>query len=105
MIDVKENPTINLIKFKGNSKVKDEDLLIEISLKERSVYSRNKVKKDIERMLSLYQRSGRLSTEIVPIVQLLDNNRINLTYEIEETDVAVVSKLLFWVIKNLNHQY
>ena len=93
MIDVKENPTINLIKFKGNSKVKDEDLLIEISLKERSVYSRNKVKKDIERMLSLYQRSGRLSTEIVPIVQLLDNNRINLTYEIE-SDMAEVSKII-----------
>ena len=26
-ISVVENPTINLIKFKGNSKVKDEDLL------------------------------------------------------------------------------
>ena len=93
-ISVKENPTINLVKFIGNSKVKDEDLLIEISLKERSVYSRNKVKKDTERMLTLYQRSGRLSTEIVPKVDLLDNNRINLTYEIEESDIAEVSKII-----------
>ena len=61
-INIKENPTINLVKFSGNSKIKDEDLLIEISLKERSVYSRSKVKNDIERMLSLYQRAGRLST-------------------------------------------
>jgi outer membrane protein assembly factor BamA len=30
-INVKENPTINLVKFSGNSKIKDEDLLIEIS--------------------------------------------------------------------------
>mgnify|MGYP001420132053 FL=1 len=59
-ISIIENPTINLIKFNGNSKVKDEDLLIEIQLKERSVYSRAKVKKDIERILSLYQRNGRL---------------------------------------------
>ena len=44
-INVKENPTINLVKFSGNSKIKDEDLLIETSLKERSVYSRSKVKK------------------------------------------------------------
>ena len=65
-ITVQENPTINLVNFKGNSKIKDEDLIIEISLKERSVYSRSKVKKDIERMLTLYQRSGRLSTEIDP---------------------------------------
>ena len=93
-INVKENPTINLVKFYGNNKVKDEDLLIEISLKERSVYSRSKVKKDTERMLSLYQRSGRLSTEIIPKVELLDNNRINLTYEITESDIAEVSKII-----------
>ena len=95
IINVKENPTINLIKFVGNGKIKDDDLLIEISLKERSVYSRSKVKKDIERMLSLYQRSGRLSTEIVPTVELLDNNRINLTYKIVESDIAEVSKIIF----------
>ncbi len=93
-INVRENPTINLVKFSGNSKIKDEDLIIEISLKERSVYSRSKVKKDTDRMLSLYQRSGRLSTEIIPKVELLDNNRINLTYEIEESDVAEVSKII-----------
>ena len=95
IIVVKENPTINLVKFSGNSKINDDDLLIEISLKERSVYSRSKVKKDIERMLTLYQRAGRLSTEIVPTVELLENNRINLTYEIEESDVAQVSKIIF----------
>ncbi len=93
-IDVRENPTINLVKFSGNSKIKDEDLIIEISLKERSVYSRSKVKKDTERMLSLYQRSGRLSTEIVPKVELLDNNRVNLTYEINESDIVEVSKII-----------
>ena len=92
LIKIKENPTINLVKFVGNSKIKDEDLFVEISLKERSVYSRNKVKKDIERMLSLYQRSGRLSTEIILKVELLDNNRINLTYEVEESDVLRYQK-------------
>ncbi len=94
LISLKENPTINLVKFTGNGKIKDEDLLIEISLKERAIYSRSKVKKDIERMLTLYQRSGRLSTEIIPTVELLENNRINLTYKIEESDVAEVSKII-----------
>ena len=93
-VNLKENPTINLVSFKGNSKIKDDDLVIEISLKERSVYSRTKVKKDIERMLTLYQRSGRLSTEINPKIELLDNNRVNLTYEINESDVAKVSKII-----------
>ncbi len=94
LISLIENPTINLVKFIGNKKIKDEDLLIEISLKERSVYSRSKVKKDIERMLTLYQRSGRLSTQINPTVEVLDNNRINLNYEIEESDITEVSKII-----------
>ena len=95
IIDIIENPTINLIKFKGNSKVEDEDLLIEIQLKERSVYSRSKVKKDIERILSLYQRNGRLSTEVIPKIETLDANRINLSYEIIESEVSKVSKIVF----------
>ncbi len=93
-IKIKENPTINLVKFIGNSKINDEDLVIEILLKERSVYSRSKVKKDIERMLSLYQRAGRLSTEINPKLEMLDNNRVNLTYEITESDIAKVSNII-----------
>ncbi len=93
-INIQENPTINLVKFVGNSKIKDEDLVIEILLKERSVYSRSKVKKDIERMLSLYQRAGRLSTEIDPKLEMLDNNRVNLTYEITESDVVKVSNII-----------
>ncbi len=93
-IKVVENPTINLVKFRGNSKVKDEDLLVEIQLKERSVYSRSKVKSDIERMLTLYQRAGRLSTSINPLVEVLDNNRVNLTYEISESDMSKVSKII-----------
>ncbi len=95
IINITENPTINLVKFNGNNKVKDEDLVIEVQLKERSVYSRSKVKKDIERILSLYQRSGRLSTEVIPKIEVLEDNRINLSYEILESEVSRVSKIIF----------
>ena len=95
VISIIENPTINLVKFTGNSKVKDEDLLKEIQLKERSVYSRSKVKRDIERLLSLYQRNGRLSSEVIPKIEKLDTNRINLSYEITESEVSRVSKIIF----------
>ena len=45
-IKVTENPTVNQIRFEGNKKIKDEDLVLELSVKERSIYSRTKVKKD-----------------------------------------------------------
>jgi len=94
-ISLKENPTINLIKFKGNNKKNDDDLLGQISLRERSIYSRSKVKKDVKKLLSLYQRSGRLSTEVVPKVETLKDNRVNLIFEINESDVVSVSKITF----------
>ncbi len=102
IINIVENPTINLIKFVGNKKVNDEDLQIEIQLKERSVYSRSKVKKDIERMLSLYQRSGRLSTEIVPKIEKLEDNRINLTFDVVESEISKVSQIIFIGNKNFS---
>ena len=79
-ITVRENPTINLIKFVGNDKKNDVDLLSEISLKDRSIYSRTKVKKDVKKLLTLYQRSGRLSTEVIPKVETLKDNRVNLIF-------------------------
>ena len=92
-ITVKENPTVNLVLFEGNNKKKDEDLIEEIKLKERSVFSRSRVKEDVKRLLELYQRSGRLSATIDPSVELLDNNRINLIYKINEAKVSKVSKI------------
>ena len=94
-ITVRENPTINLIKFSGNDKKNDSDLLSEISLRDRSIYSRSKVKKDVKKLLSLYQRSGRLSTEVIPKVETLKDNRVNLIFEINESDVVSVSKITF----------
>ena len=92
-IKVKENPTINLVLFEGNKSKKDEDLISEIKLIERSVFSRSKVKEDVKRLLELYQRSGRLAAKVDPSVELLDNNRINLIFKINEGKVSNVSKI------------
>ena len=93
IIKVRENPTINLVLFEGNKSKKDEDLIDEIKLTERSVFSRSKVKEDVKRLLELYQRSGRLSAKVDPSVELLDNNRINLIFKIDEAKVSNVSKI------------
>ena len=92
-ITVKENPTINLVLFEGNKSKKDEDLITEIKLVERSVFSRSKIKEDVKRLLELYQRSGRLSASINPSVELLENNRVNIIYSINESDILRVSKI------------
>ena len=92
-ITVEENPTINLVLFEGNKSKKDEDLIAEIKLTERSIFSRSKIKEDVKRLLELYQRSGRLSSTVEPAVELLDNNRVNIIYSINESEILKVSKI------------
>ena len=52
-------------------------------------------KKDVKKLLSLYQRSGRLSTEVIPKVETLKDNRVNLIFEINESDIVSVSRITF----------
>ena len=92
-IKIKENPTINLVMFEGNKSKKDEDLIAEIKLTERSIFSRSSVKEDVKRLLELYQRSGRLSATVKPSVELLENNRVNIIYIIDEAEILKVSKI------------
>ena len=92
-IIVRENPTINLVLFEGNKSKKDEDLIEEIKLTERSIFSRSKIKEDVKRLLELYQRSGRLSATVSPSVELLDNNKVNIIYSINEAEILKVSKI------------
>lgn len=94
-VDVVENPLINQIVFEGNDKIKDEELLAEIQLRPRQVFTRTKVQSDVSRLYQIYRRQGRFSVLIEPKVIKLDQNRVNLVYEIQEGDVTKVEGIRF----------
>jgi outer membrane protein insertion porin family len=94
-VQVTENPVINQIAFEGNDKIKDDDLTAEIQLRPRQVFSRNKVQEDVNRLYALYRRQGRFSANIEPKVIKLDQNRVNLVFEIDEGPVTKVSTIRF----------
>jgi outer membrane protein insertion porin family len=94
-VTVVENPVINEIAFEGNDKMKDEELLAEIQLRPRQVFTRTKVQADSTRLYQLYQRGGRFSVNIEPKIIELDQNRVNLVFEIDEGDVTEVRSIRF----------
>lgn len=94
-IHVKENPSINQVLFEGNDKIEKEDLEKEITVKSRSIYTKSKVQNDLKRLLDVYRRSGRYSAEITPQVIPLENNRVNLVYNIVEGPKALIEKITF----------
>lgn len=95
IVDVAENPIINQIAFEGNDQVEDEDLLAEIQLRPRQVFTRTKVQADITRLYQIYSRNGRFAANIEPKLIKLDQNRVNLVFEVEEGPVTKVKSIRF----------
>ena len=95
IVSVKENPIINEIAFEGNDKVKDSELTGETQLRPRVVYTRSKVQDDLQRILQIYKRLGYYSATIDPKIIPLDQNRVNLVYEIKESGKTTVRTINF----------
>ena len=95
VVVVSENPVINRIAFEGNNRLKDEELAAEISLKPRVIYTRSKVQNDVNRIQTLYQRSGRFAVSVEPKIIQLPQNRVDLVYEVDEGAQTEVQNIRF----------
>ncbi len=83
-IVVRENPVINRIVLEGNKRIKDDKILPEIKLAPRQIFTRSKVRSDVDRIIELYKRQGRFAARVEPKVVQLDQNRVDLVFEINE---------------------
>ena len=95
VIEITENPIINRIVFEGNKFKKSDKLYEEIHLRPRIVFSRSKVRADVQRLLEIYRRGGRFAASIEPKVVQLEQNRINLVFEITEGPKSSIGKINF----------
>lgn len=95
VIKVVENPIINRVQFEGNRRVEDDTLRQEIASKPRTVFTRAKVQSDVRRMLEVYRRGGRFNAAIEPKIIRLDQNRVDLVFEIFEGSITTISRLSF----------
>ena len=94
-VTVVENPIINRVVLEGNKQLKEKDLLEEAQLRPRIVYTRAKVRSDVQRMIELYRRSGRFAASIEPKIIRLPQNRVDLVYEINEGPKSGVRRINF----------
>jgi outer membrane protein insertion porin family len=95
VVNVVENPVINEIAFEGNEQIEDGQLRAEIQLRPRQVFTRTRVQSDVNRMYQVYRRNGRFSATIEPQIIQLDQNRINLVFEVDEGPVTKVESIRF----------
>ncbi|MBR6009796.1 MAG: outer membrane protein assembly factor BamA [Alphaproteobacteria bacterium] len=94
-IKVEEAPIINIVTVEGNDEIDTDDLKKEIKTKERASYDKSVIGGDVQRMLTLYQRKGFFGTKINPKKINLDNNRVNVVYEIKEGHPTYIENIDF----------
>jgi outer membrane protein insertion porin family len=95
VIIVVENPIVNRVAFEGNDEIEDDTLSSEVQLKPRAVYTRARVQADVQRVLNLYRRQGLYAAQVDPKIINLDNNRIDVVFEINEGPTTKVRAINF----------
>ncbi len=102
VVSVKENPIINRITFEGAKKIDADTLRSEVQLKPRNVLTRAKVQADVTRIQEIYRRSGRYAAKVEPKIISLNQNRVDLVFEIDEAKKNGIARISFIGNKNFS---
>jgi len=93
VVNVIENPIVNQLAFEGNRRIENETLEAEVQLRPRVVYTRTRVRNDVQRLLQVYRRGGRFAATIEPKIIQLPQNRVDVVFEVTEGPVTKVEKI------------
>ena len=95
VVDIVENPIINQVVFEGNSALNDNKLSEEVTLRPRGIYTRARVQEDVGKIVELYRLSGRISATVTPKIVQLEQNRVDVIFEINEGAETGVRAITF----------
>lgn len=93
VITVEENPIINRIILEGNRRIDNEKIVPEINLSPRQIFTRSRVRADVARIIELYKRQGRFAATVEPQMVMLDQNRVDVIFEISEGPKSKVRQI------------
>ena len=95
VVEIVENPIINQVVFEGNNAIGETKLTEEVTLKPRGIYTRARVQEDVGKIVELYRLSGRISATVTPKLVQLDQNRVDVIFEIDEGPETGVQAITF----------
>ena len=93
VLRVRENPIINRVILEGNKRLKEDKITKEIKLKPRQIFTRAAVRQDVARIVELYRRQGRFAASVDPKMVSLDQNRVDVVFEISEGPKSKVRQI------------
>jgi outer membrane protein insertion porin family len=94
-VKIVENPIINRVNIEGNDVLSDEKLLELINVEPRRVYNRKVALDARQKLLEIYRASGRYAAVVDPKIIKLDENRVDLVFEVNEGPLIKIKKITF----------
>ena len=94
-ISVEENPIVNFFYINGITGNDLDEVNKIVSLKENSIFSVSKLKKDLEDVKDLFKLSGYYFAVVEPEVIKIDDNQINLILNINKNDISRIKNIYF----------
>jgi outer membrane protein insertion porin family len=95
VVTVAENPIVNRIAFEGNHKLTDEQLRTGLQLRPRAVYTAAQVQADRQHILDQYAAHARFNARVEPKIIRLDQNRVDVVFEIDDGEGTFISRIAF----------
>jgi outer membrane protein insertion porin family len=93
VLRIRENPIINRVILEGNKRLKEDKIKKEIKLAPRQIFTRTAVRQDVARIIELYRRQGRFGAVVEPKQVSLDQNRVDVVFEISEGPKSKVRQI------------
>ena len=94
-VSVIENPIVNFFYINGLSGSDLDNVNKIITLKENTIFSNSKLKKDVEEIKQYFKLEGYFSTIVDPEVIKLENNDVNLIMNVDLKNKSRISKIYF----------
>jgi outer membrane protein insertion porin family len=79
--------------YEGNKRLKEDKLRKEVKLAPRQIFTRTAVRQDVARIIELYRRQGRFAASVEPKMVALDQNRVDVVFEITEGPKSKVRQI------------
>ncbi len=96
LVTVEENPIIQNISYNGIKAQKIRDpVLKNLKLKERSSYNQILLKNDKEKIILILKELGYYFSEVDVFVEELDDNKVNVNFDIDLGEKAKIKKISF----------
>ncbi|MEO5340080.1 MAG: outer membrane protein assembly factor BamA [Magnetococcus sp. MYC-9] len=93
VVRVVENPMVREITFEGNDAFSADELKKIITIKAHALYDRAKTERDLAALRQAYRVKGLFLAKIDLLTKTMDNNQVDLVYQIREGEKSKVQEV------------